>query len=238
MWLAAILYGHASPAHAEDHQSPQYPRAGKISYGVLGGVPVAIPWHLSELLEYDALPPKGLFGGKQPSLAERSIKSFGFAVRYPEMRGKDTPERIEDFQRRKVATSLWLRTVVISGSIHNGPGSANRIAAGRLKNTSPPLGPYVQQPHKEFDLEVFHLKASPGVSASSIYIHKAGGELAETYIMCEGEAEFMPCKHHFALEPQMAARVTVHYRRSLLKEWREIQKGVTSVISDFSIKKG
>ncbi len=95
-------------------QSPQMATAqytDKTVRGSLGGIPVAIPPHFAEYVEYDGDPGWGeeRKGLRPVRTQESKIRNFGFTVRYPDMEGRDSPERWADYRNSKIGTRTWIR---------------------------------------------------------------------------------------------------------------------------------
>lgn len=231
-------------------QSPQMATAqytDKTVRGSLGGIPVAIPPHFAEYVEYDGDPGWGeeRKGLRPVRTQESKIRNFGFTVRYPDMEGRDSPERWADYRNSKIGTRTWIRVGLSSGEDHNGPGSTDRMA-GRLDLKSEYWwGNYIKLDEKEHGLDVYAVVGTDPKNnkpyrehenADDVYVQRDDAGRVEVYIVCSNrEIPSAPCRHYFELEPEMYARVQIGYRRGLLSEWKQIQEGVTKTILGFAV---
>ncbi|WCM96765.1 hypothetical protein M5C96_20470 [Acidovorax sp. GBBC 1281] len=218
----------------------------------LGGVPVAIPPYFAEYVEYDGDPGWGenRKGPKPVRTPDSKIRSFGFDVRYPDMVGKSTPELWDDYRKRRLATDQWIRVGLSSGEDYKNAGGINRMAQGVQNRSSESDAKhwwniYEKLKEDEHGLEVY---AHPGMNtetgkfhrehenAKDIFFKKNNEDQVTTYISCSNrEIPSAPCTHHFELDPEMHASVTVSYRRGLLPEWQQIQEKVKKTVLGFAV---
>lgn len=212
----------------------------------LGGVPVMIPAHFAENLEYNVDPNQ-----KNQRLDRLSkINIFGFDVRFPDMSGKDGLENRKDYYNSDVFTTNWFRVGVVSGEYYNGPDSIDRRVRRSLKTmlestTFRPLISYERLSGGEFGLEVFAPKGlNPETGApyrghthaKDIYIAWGGDGKAKAYISCSNRnIASAQCTHHFNLEPRMHANITISYRREFLSQWLERQVKIAEMIYRFAL---
>lgn len=212
----------------------------------LGGVPVMIPAHFAENLEYNVDPNQ-----KNQRLDRLSkINIFGFDVRFPDMSGKDGLENRKDYYNSDVFTTNWFRVGVVSGEYYNGPDSIDRRVRRSLKTmlespTFRPLISYERVSGGEFGLEVFAPKGlNPETGApyrghthaKDIYIAWGSDGKAKAYMSCSNRnIATAQCVHYFSLDPGMHANVTMSYRREFLSQWLERQDKVIELIYGFSV---
>ncbi|MFY3386299.1 hypothetical protein ACOQFS_19385 [Paracidovorax sp. MALMAid1276] len=241
-------------AFADGFQSPEMAAAqyaDRTVYGELGGVLVAIPPHFAEYVEYNGDSGGGKRKGPKPVRTKESkLMSFGFDVRYPDMVGKDTSERREDYRNRKLRTTTWIRVGLGSGEIYNGPGVINRRTKNALArkldpNQKSPWERYEKLGRNEYGLDVYVLKGNnpaDGVpyresrNAKDIFVGGDAGGHALAYIDCDSQSILNPlCQHEFDLAPKMHAYVRLIYRRGLLSEWKNIQDEVTKLVLNFAM---
>ena len=90
-------FGHRSNALSAAYKASQ-PYPG-FAIGDLGGMPVKVPRHLAELLEYDGDPGWAPAPAPAPDwllpdrIADSKINSFGFYLRFPDEATLDSRER-------------------------------------------------------------------------------------------------------------------------------------------------
>lgn len=212
----------------------------------LGGVPVMIPAHFAENLEYNVDPNQ-----KNQRLDRLSkINIFGFDVRFPDMSGKDGLENIKDYYNSDIFTTSWFRVSVESGDYYAGPESIDRLAKRSLMTMLDskkfrPLISYEKLDAGEFGLSVYAPKGlNPETNtpyrehrhAQDVYIAWGNEGEAKAYIRCSNRnIASAQCTHHFNLEPRMHANITISYRREFLSQWLERQDKVTELIYGFSV---
>lgn len=246
-WFALRVVGHSM----NGFQPPEM-AAAQFSHrdvlGDLGGMPVMIPRHFANYVEYDGDPG---FGEKRkgpvPERTQQSkLKSFGYDVRLPDMVGMSSAEIRKDRQRYTVFDTPWIHVGVSTGQSYWGDGFLDRLTAGLSR--PPVLGydRYEVLPQTEYGLTVY---APAGIdpktdrpyrenrNASDVFIHRAKDGKVDAYISCSNVPhEAAPCQHFFSLEPAVRARVSMRYRRGHLSQWREIQSAVTDQLMSFRTK--
>ncbi len=213
----------------------------------LGGVPVSIPKHFADYVEYDGDPG---FGEKRkepkPKRTQQSkLSSFGFYVRYPDMVGLSTPELRQEKKKESIYTTMWISVGLHAGSMYKGKGTLDRLANGRVVNQDAfnKDRQYEQLPMEEYGLTIY---ASHGIDpktnkpyregrdAEDVFIHRDENGKVTTFITCSNRLiKSAPCTQWIDLEPLMKADVYISYRRDLLPEWQKIQESVTQLIYNF-----
>lgn len=212
----------------------------------LGGVPVLMPAHFVEDLEYNVDPSQG----NQRLDQLPKINSFGFHVRFPDMSGKENVEKWRDYYNSNVFATNWFRVTVVSGDLYAGAESVDRRAKRSLKTmleseTFRPLISYERLGDVEFGLEVFAPKGvnpetgapyRAHIHAEDIYIAWGDDGKARAFISCSNRnIASAQCVHYFSLEPRMRANVTISYRREFLSQWLDRQVKVAEMIYGFSL---
>lgn len=212
----------------------------------LGGVPVLIPAHFVENLEYNVDPSQ--VNWRMDQLPK--INSFGFHVRFPDMSGKENLENWRDYYNSNVFDTNWFRVTVVSGDLYAGAESIDRRAKRSLKTmleseTFRPLISYERLSGIEFGLEVFAPKGvnpetrvpyRAHIYAEDIYISWGDEGKARAYISCSNRnIASAQCVHYFSLEPRMRANVAISYRREFLSQWLDRQVKVAEMIYGFSL---
>ena len=221
-------------------------RRTEPAIGHLGGVPVSIPRDYAHFLEYDG-DPGFMEQGKGPR-PERTfasgIRAFGFEVNYPDMRVASR-ENADERRNNSIYTSMWLRVGVSSGQDYGSDGkNAPGVYVQGMKDGFKKYK-YERAGVNEYGLETYvpvgvdeAARKKGGGAADfadyNIYYHTDATGRVDTYIECHNDShEAAPCKQKFNLFPEVAAHITVSYRRGLLKDWREIQSSVSKVILGF-----
>ncbi len=214
--------------------------------GDLGGVPVTIPRHFANFVEYEGDPGWGpKRKGPVPERTHQSkLISFGYEVRFPDMAGRSSPELWKDSESYSSGVTPWISVGINTGSNYPGDGFLDRVTAsiGNVKNILK-YEDYEQLSDQEHGLTVY---AAAGVdpktnkpyrehdNAKDIFLHRDKTNRVDTYINCSNRnVRVPPCSHNFSLEPHMHAEVYVSYRRSLLPQWWEIQQAVRQQILGF-----
>jgi hypothetical protein len=218
--------------------------------GDLGGMPVTIPQHFANYVEYDGDPGWGeKRKGSVPLRSHQSkLRSFGFDVRYPDMAGLSSPEMWRDKQKPANYNMPWISVRFVSGQHYPGDGyldrrahatvgSAKDIARSKYEN-------YEMLAQKEYGLTVY---APAGIEiatqkpyrehrhAKDVFIHRDASGKVDTYISCTNTSEYaFPCGHSFSLEPTAKVQVEISYHRDKLAEWQNIQESVRKLLLNFS----
>lgn len=213
----------------------------------LGGVPVSIPKHFADYVEYDGDPG---FGEKRkepkPKRTQQSkLSSFGFYVRHPDMVGLSTPELRQEKKEENIYTTMWLSVGISSSNNYPGDGFLDRRtrAAVDIPNEVLKYRNYEKLPDEQYGLTVY---AASGVDpktnkpyrqdddAKDVFIYRNADGKVITYIDCSNrQIKSVRCEHTVSLEPAIKAKVYINYRRELLPEWQKIQESVTQLIYSF-----
>ncbi len=236
-----------------DSFQPSEMRAAQYSskevIGDLGGVPVKIPKHFANYVEYDGDPG---FGEKRQvdkpvRTYQSKIFSFGFDVRYPDMVGESTPQLREERRKRNIFTTTWISVGISSSSRYYGNESLDRLARATVDTPNEILKyrNYEKLPDEQYGLTVY---AASGVDpktnkpyrqdddAKDVFIYRNANGNVITYIDCSNrQIESARCEQTVSLEPFMKAEADIHYRRGLLSEWQKIQESVTQLIYSFKV---
>ncbi len=227
------------PAMAAAHYSP------RDVVGDLGGVPVTIPRHFANYVEYDGDPGWGeKRKGPPPERTHQSrLRSFGYYTRFPDMAGESSGELIKDKGIYSSYTTPWISVGITTGSYYPGDGFLDRLTAQIGKSGS--IHKYRQHERLTEPVHGLTVYGAAGIdpktnqpyrdhpNAKDIFVHRDKTSRVDAYIDCVNQGGSQPCKHIFSLEPYMHAEVYVLYRRSLLPQWREIQQAVTRQILGF-----
>jgi hypothetical protein len=216
--------------------------------GDLGGMPVTIPRHFANYVEYDGDPGFGeKRKGPAPERTQQSkLKSFGYDVRLPDMAGMSSAEIWKDRQRFTVFDTPWISVGVSTGQSYPGDGFLDRRTAALSRPPVLDYDRYEELPQTEYGLTVY---APAGIdpktgrpyredrNARDVFIHRGKDGKVNAYISCSNVPhEAAPCQHSFSLEPEVRARISVIYRRGYLSQWREIQSAVTDQLLSFRTK--
>ena len=218
--------------------------ASRDVVGDLGGVPVNIPRHFANYVEYEGDPGWGekRKGTKPKRTHQSKLISFGYDTRFPDMAGESSFELAKDKSSYSIHTTPWIDVGVTTGNIYPGDGFLDRLAAA-MKDNSSSYEQYEQLSESEYGLTVY---AAAGFDpetnkpyrehmyAKDIFLYRDNLNRVNTYIKCSNRLSgSQPCQHTFSLEPHMHAEVYVIYRRTQLPHWREIQQAVTQQILGF-----
>jgi len=222
--------------------------SAKDVIGDLGGMPVKICRHIAEYVEYDGDP--GFSGpprqGPPPERTYASrLKSFGFAVRFPDMAMITSIEMWADKESYTIRNTPWMSVTVYSGENFPGRGFMNRphVSNGQTKGDYW-WDTYEELPAKKFGLTEYRLQgidprtgqpARDHREADIIYIHRDRSGKVLTRIVCSNVShEAAPCTQKWSMEGQnVDAVIQVHYRRGFVRNWSEIQKYVSRTILNF-----
>ena len=216
----------------------------------LGGMSVAIPPHFANYVEYNGDPGWGekRKGPRPVRTPESKLNSFGFEVRYPDMRGLDSPEMLEDRRNSKLANRQWLTVGVGTGDKFPPTGFLDRRTrrtVGEEALTEYWFNNYGLLPEKEHGLQVFGLKgedpkdggpARESDIAKDVFIHRDNTGHVTTFIECSNrKIPAPPCTHTFSMEPFANAYIDVSYRRQMVSQWQQIQEKVRKHILGFAV---
>jgi hypothetical protein len=245
--------GFMPPPMAAAYHTPQ------DLVGDLGGMPVRIDRHIVRLVEYDGDPGWGPpRKGPPPERTHASrLASFGFHVRYPDMRSLDDAEMRADYERyhpimKPVEYGLseinpWLRGGIQSGSSYPGHGFLNRRYVALLDPTQQSVnGKYVPEPSSIKGLDLFiHSGNHPysglplryEAGGDDTYVRRTPQGKVTTYIRCgyrSGTERLAWCEQTWSMESHdLGMVVNVMYRPGLLPQWQDIQTKVSQFILDF-----
>jgi hypothetical protein len=218
--------------------------AARDVVGDLGGIPVTIPRHFANYVEYEGDPGWGeKRKGPRPERTHASrLISFGFKVRFPDMAGLSSPALEADKLQQTIYNTTWIRVGVITGNIYPGDGFLDRRSTYIINEPGRQFL-YEMLPHVQNDLTVYvpagidpqtKLPYREHRNAEDIFLHRDKTGRVDAYISCSNlPHEAAPCKHSFSMEPYMKAQIHVSYRRGLLPEWQQIQNSVTQLIMGF-----
>lgn len=245
--------GFIPPQMAAAYNTPQ------DLVGDLGGMPVRIDRHIVRLVEYDGDPGWGdARKGPPPERTHASrLASFGFYVRYPDMRSLNEPEMRADFERyhpimKPMEYGLrdkdpWLNGGISSGNRYPGHGFLDRLYAALLDPTQQStLGAYLPEPTPIKGLDLFirsgnhpHNGTPMRYEAgnSDTYVHRTREGQVTTYIRCGYQSTTQrptSCTQEWSMEEfDLNIVVEITYRHGLLPLWQDIQAKVSQFILDF-----
>ena len=213
--------------------------------GDLGGLPVNIPRHFANYVEYEGDPGWGeKRKGLKPKRTHQSkLTSFGYYTRFPDMAGESSFELVKDKSSYSIHTTPWINVGITTGNIYPGVGFLYRLAVAMISSSSR-YEQYEQLPELEHGLTVYvaggidHQTNKPyreHSQAKDLFFLRYDINCVATYIDCSKRlGGSQPCQHTFSLEPHMHAEVYVIYRRTQLPHWREIQQAVTHQLLCFT----
>lgn len=254
-------------ARAQAFMPPEMAAAFKTPkdvVGDLGGMPVLIDRRIVRLVEYDGDPGWGEKREAPPPERNHTsrLKSFGFYVRFPDMKSLDNPELLVDFERHHPTAvpmeqglrdqNPWLDGGVQSGSSYPGNGFLNRLYEGTILNPDlQPIGAQlVPEPSPVEGLELFIPRGNePSTgrpwryerSWGDRYIHRDGRGNTTTYIRCSyrrGTKRPTSCIQEWSMETYgLRIVISVSYAHALLPKWQEIQNKVSQFVLNFKDSK-
>jgi hypothetical protein len=245
LFFSKTLFALANPFEPPEMAAAKY--AARDVVGDLGGVPVTIPRHFGNYVEYVDDPG---FGEKRkdpkPQRTHQSkLRSFGYYTRFPDMAGESSAELIKDKNSYSSSTTPWISVGINAGDHYFGDYSLDRLAQARLEapTARSAYEDYQQLPNKEYGLTV-HAAAGTDPKtnqpyrehqhAEDVFVSRSKSGRVETYIRCSNRhVPAPPCTHYFGLAPEMHADVYLNYRRSQLAHWQEIQEAVRQQILSF-----
>lgn len=237
-------FGHRSNALSAAYKASQ-PYPG-FAIGDLGGMPVKVPRHLAELLEYDGdpgwapapdwLPPVRTF--------ESKINSFGFYVRFPDGATLNSKERREEKRLTPPWEDRWIDVGVASSERYPRDGFLDTYVQLRLLDHAgkSALHRYHRQPEDEHGLEVYRLAPPPEgpdptktlVSEEFVGRDSAGKVISTIDCTLSFDENRSRCSQVWSMEARgLRIQLTASYRRPLLQHWREIQPMVTQIVLGF-----
>jgi hypothetical protein len=215
--------------------------------GDLGGMPVTIPRHMAEFVEYEGDPGWGeKREGPVPERTHQSkLTSFGVQFRYPDMATLSGPEMWQDKNSKSIFNTDWMRFGITTGKRYPGLGDGwlDRRTNSTLNAVEIGHYIYVKQPKDEYGLQ-FYQKVNKNTGQvdekmitidAHLFIARNTNGQVTSYIECSTvQHHAAPCRHSFSLEFQgVSAQVKVSYRRPMLEHWQDIQNKVTDIILGF-----
>lgn len=233
----------------------------EVVIGDLGGVPVKIPRHFAEFLEYDGDPGFGekRKGSRPERTYQSKIASFGFDVRYPDKAGKSTEALRQDFKAQNIFMTTWFDVGIRAGDFYPGDGfiqySTERVLTPELwgiDRHKQPEHHWVREPKLLHGLTVYYhpgvdpltgklwreysLSTGQAWDAEDLFVYWDKSNKAIARISCSNRrTHSAPCRHHFSMEPDMKVEVYMSYRRGMLEHWREIQMIARETLLSFKV---
>ena len=214
--------------------------------GDLGGMPVTIPRHMAEFVEYEGDP--GWGEKRQSATPERTyqshLTSFGVQFRYADLATLSSSKEWKDKKSKSIYNTDWMSFGITSGKQYPGNGWLDRLTDARLLRRTSDRYIYIKQPQRNFGLDAYFMvnkdtgqpdARMPTVTGESLYIGRDDNNQVTTYIECSmAPHAAAPCAHSFSMEFQgVNAKVYVGYRRPMLEHWQDIQEKVTAIILGF-----
>lgn len=212
--------------------------------GDLGGVPVTIPHYFAKFVEYEGDPGWSPRKDPEPKRDFHSkFVSFGFEVRYPDMAGLSSDVLKENYRSFNIYNTPWINVGVTTGRNYGDGFFLKRKFKSIYENRSFLIE---HLPNKQFELDVY---TPIGVNIETRHpfkIHSddedffvfrgADGEVSSLIVCSNVQHAAAPCNLYFSLEPNLKARIKIHFRRGLLSEWKKMQSSVTKLILNFEFK--
>lgn len=214
--------------------------------GDLGGVPIIIPPHVADLVEYDHDPGWGE-ERKGPTLKrtfQSKLSSFGVDFRYPDMATLSSPEMSADKNSKSMYVTDWMSFGVESGSRAPHSGWLDWATNSALTKGVALHYIYAKQPLPAYGL-TWHLLVdkstgkppvdSPVIVGDSLYVARNSQGQVIANIRCSTATHAAaPCSHRFSMDLDgMRAAIDISYRRPDLEHWRDIQDKVRLMILSF-----
>jgi len=217
---------------------------------------VRIDRHIVRLVEYDGDPGWGPpRKGPPPERTHASrLASFGFHVRYPDMRSLDEAEMRADYERyHPIMVPMeyglkdkdpWLDGGISSGNRYPGLGFLDRRSADLLDPAQQSTSEkFVFEPTPIKGLELYVRSGKHPHSGEPLryttfgndtYIHRTPQGKVTTYIRCgyrAGTQQLAWCEQTWSMESRgLGIKVDVMYRPGLLPQWQDIQTKVSQFI--------
>ena len=228
----------------ESHVASQ-PYPG-YAIGDLGGMPMKMPRHMAELLEYDGDPGWAPAPDWRPSVRtfESKINSFGFYVRYPDGLTLDSWARREEKRLTPPWEDRWISVGVKSSKRYPRDGFLETYVRlhlldheGKSVNHR-----YYRRSQDEHGLEVYRLTPPPkgpdptrALVSEEFVGRDAAGKVISTFdCTVSFDANRSRCSQVWSMETQgLRIQLTASYRRPLLQHWRDIQPMVTQMVLGF-----
>jgi hypothetical protein len=251
MWVLVGVLGLLSTnSYALDPFTPPALEATQVAprdvVGDLGGVPVTIPRHFANYVEYEGDPGWGekRQGPRPPRTHQSKLISFGYYTRFPDMAGESAPELRKDKASYPASKTPWIDVGINTGKNYPGDGFLDRRTAqiGKSKEVLKHEN-YAQLSNLQHGLTVYAAAGTDPKTgtpyresryARDLFVHRDKMGRVDAYIDCSNRnVPAPPCRHDFSLEPHMKAQVYVQYRRSQIENWHEIQEAVTRQVLGF-----
>jgi len=218
--------------------------------GDLGGVPVTIPRHFANYVEYEGDPGWGeKRQGFKPERSHQSkLVSFGYHTRFPDMAGESSPELIKDKRSQSNPDTPWISVGINTGKDYPGDNFLDRAVHATLEtpNTILKYENYEKLPNKEHGLTAY---AAAGIDpktnkpyredadAKDAFVSRDKSGQVNAFIRCSNRnVPTPPCRHDFSLEPDMRAKVYLSYPRGQLPRWHEMQEAIKQQILSFKLQ--
>lgn len=216
--------------------------------GNLGGMPVTIPRHMAEFVEYEGDP--GWGQKREGPIPERTheskLTSFGVQFRYPDMATLSGPEMWKDKKSKNIYNTDWMRFGITTGKRYSGDGWLDRSTNYRLNAVEIGHYIYAKQPKSEYGLQ-FYQKVNKNTGQTDekmrtidahLFIARNTNGQVTSYIVCSiKQHQAAPCRHSFSVEFQgVSAEVDIQYRRPMLEHWQDTQNKVTNMILGFKVQ--
>lgn len=240
--LVALPNPFEPPEMAEAKYAP------RDAVGDLGGVPVTIPRHFANYVEYEGDPTWGQKRqGATPERTHQSrLVSFGYYTRFPDMAGESSAELIKDKRSVPDSRTPWISVGINTGKDYPGDGFLDRWTHATVEkpNNVTLIHTYYEKlPTEEHGLTVY---AAAGIDpktnkpyredtdAKDVFVSRDKSGRVDAHIQCSNRnVPAPPCRHDFSLKPHMHAKVYLSYRRGQLPQWREMQEAVKQQILSF-----
>ncbi|MFZ6799361.1 hypothetical protein [Undibacterium sp. Di24W] len=209
--------------------------------GDLGGMPVTIPRHFANFVEYEGDPGWSKREGPVPARDHHSkLVSFGFNVRFPDMVGLSSEELRENKQSFNIYNTPWIYVGITTGKNFGDGLGLERTFAGYMEEN---VSKVEHQMTKQFDLDIYtHVVVEANTKKiivadsfdKDVFIERnAQGKLVGFITCSKVSHAAAPCDLFFQLDPNLKAWVNIIFRRSLLSEWKQMKSLVTTLVLDF-----
>lgn len=209
--------------------------------GDLGGMPVTIPSHFANFVEYEGDPGWSKREGPVPKRNHQSkLVSFGFMVRFPDMQGLSSRELEKDRASFTIRNTPWIDVGITTGKNFGDGLGLERRAEAAVKER---MFKFEKQTARQFDLDVYRpIGVDPNTRQpfkhhyddEDVFIFRDAEGAVLTLINCKNvDHAAAPCVQRFSLDPNLKAWINIIFRRGLLPEWRQMQTSVTTLILGF-----
>jgi hypothetical protein len=246
-WRSSSSPTSTNPFEPPEMAAARYAKRDVV--GDLGGVPVTIPRHFANFVEYDDDPGWGeKRKGPRPQRTHQSkLSSFGYYTRFPDMAGESSAELMKDKRSYSASKTPWILVGINTGKDYPGDGFLDRSIHATVETHNGILKyeNYEKLPTKEYGLTVY---AAAGIDpktnrpyredtdAKDVFVSRGKDGRVIGHVRCSNRnVPAPPCTHDFSLEPDMHAKVYLSYRRGMLPKWREMQEAVSQQILAFRV---